>query len=181
MACCMLGAKPRPEPMLIYHYLDPQEKKLQWNFSGNAIIFIQEMYLKKLFAKCQPLYSGLSVVNANTKFPGNVHITNMKWFKWQSEIAYVPKCTFWQVCKLEGFENVLSQDAPEAEIWWRYIKAFTSNAWSSILQVTRQNVQHIFYSTAYRWLNALELLQSCTEPSICIMLLDTQKDVPLTL
>ena len=56
--------------------------------------------------------------------------------KRQSEIAYLPKFTFWQICSFDGFENkedsVLTQDTPLDEVWWRYVKAFKGNAWSSI-------------------------------------------------
>ena len=52
MAWHLVGAKPLPEPMLIYCQLDTRNK-LQWNLNKNKTLFCQE---------CQPFCSGLHVL-----------------------------------------------------------------------------------------------------------------------
>ena len=44
MACCLFGAKPLPDPMLIYCQLDPWQQASNWN----ATFFIQE----NIFENC---------------------------------------------------------------------------------------------------------------------------------
>ena len=39
MAYHLLGAKPLPEPLLIFHWVHSKEKNHQWNFHQNAVIF----------------------------------------------------------------------------------------------------------------------------------------------
>ena len=50
MACRLFGAKPLPEPMLVYCQLD----KFQWNLNQNSIIFIKKMHLKLSLPKWWP-------------------------------------------------------------------------------------------------------------------------------
>ena len=61
MAWHLIGAKPLPEPMLIYCQLDTRNR-LQWNLNKIKHFSVKKLLLKMLSAKCQPFCSGLHVL-----------------------------------------------------------------------------------------------------------------------
>ena len=51
MVCRLFGANPLPETILTYCYLEPQEKKLQWNLKQNIKRFNQQNTLENIVCK----------------------------------------------------------------------------------------------------------------------------------
>ena len=61
------GARVWPEPILIYCQMDPKHKLHSNSNSKIEIVYLREMYLRMLFAKCGPFWSSLNELNSTIR------------------------------------------------------------------------------------------------------------------